>query len=115
VIVFHPLTRADLRRIVEIEVRHVSERLIQRHITLVLSDEAKEFVIDQGFNPEFGARPLRRAVQRLLEDPLSEEVLRGAFAENSIVKVTVHEGHLRFDAEVAKPPPPKAEAAATSP
>jgi ATP-dependent Clp protease ATP-binding subunit ClpC len=115
VIVFHPLTREDLRRIVEIEVRHVSERLIQRHITLVLTPEAKEYVIDQGFNPEFGARPLRRAVQRLLEDPLSEEVLRGAFPENSVVKVTVHEGHLRFDAEVAKPPPPKAEAAATSP
>jgi ATP-dependent Clp protease ATP-binding subunit ClpC len=115
VIVFHQLTREDLRKIVEIEVRHVSERLIQRKITLLLTDEAKEFVIDQGFNPEFGARPLRRAVQRLLEDPLSEEVLRGAFVENSVIKVTVNEGHLRFDSEVPKPPPPKTEAATTAP
>jgi ATP-dependent Clp protease ATP-binding subunit ClpC len=115
VIVFHPLTREDLRRIVDIEVRHVAERLSQRRITLLLAEDAKEYVIDQGFNPEFGARPLRRAVQRLLEDPLSEEVLRGAFPENSVVKVTMHEGHLRFDAVVAKPPPPpKPEAAAAS-
>jgi ATP-dependent Clp protease ATP-binding subunit ClpC len=68
-------------------------------------------VIDQGFNPEFGARPLRRAVQRLLEDPLSEEVLRGAYPENSTIRVVVHEGHLRFESE-APAPPPKPEAAA---
>ena len=105
VIVFAPLTRADLRKIIEIEVRGVSERLVQRKIAMVLNEEAKEFLIEQGYNPEFGARPLRRAIQRLLEDPLSEEVLRGAFPEGATVTVSVHEGHLRFD---SKAPPPEA-------
>jgi ATP-dependent Clp protease ATP-binding subunit ClpC len=118
VIVFHPLSRADLRQIVEIEVRHVAERLEQRHVSLALTDEAKEFLIDNGFNPEFGARPLRRAVQRLLEDPLSEEVLRGGFTEGTTLRVTVHEGHLRFETGAPTPPPPPPEkpkaAAATS-
>jgi ATP-dependent Clp protease ATP-binding subunit ClpC len=116
VIVFHPLTRDDLRKIVEIEVKGVADRLVQRHVTLKLTDGAKEHLIEQGWNPEFGARPLRRAVQRLLEDPLSEEVLRGAFPEHSVITVNVHEGHLRFDAEAAAPPPappPPPEPAAT--
>src|SRR5207253_2876688 len=115
VIVFHPLTRDDLRKIITIEVRSVAERLVQRRVTLVLSDPAKEFLIEQGFNPEFGARPLRRAVQRLLEDPLSEEVLRGSFPEGAVVTVNVHEGHLRFDSETpaapAAPPAPPAQPA----
>jgi ATP-dependent Clp protease ATP-binding subunit ClpC len=106
VIVFHPLTKEDLRQIVDIETRSVADRLAQRNLTLVLTDEAKVFLIDQGFNPEYGARPLRRAIQRLLEDPLSEEVLRGAFSPGSTIVVNVHEGHLRFDVREALPPPP---------
>jgi ATP-dependent Clp protease ATP-binding subunit ClpC len=116
VIVFHPLTRDDLRKIVEIEVKGVAERLLQRHITLKLDEEAKEHLIEQGWNPEMGARPLRRAVQRLIEDPLSEEVLRGAFPEGSTITVAVKDGHLRFDTEAPapKPQPPPAEPAATT-
>ncbi|MBL9088759.1 MAG: ATP-dependent Clp protease ATP-binding subunit, partial [Planctomycetia bacterium] len=117
VIVFQTLTREDLRKIIDIEVRGVSERLVQRKIALVLTPESKEHLIENGFNPEFGARPLRRAIQRLLEDPLSEEVLRGAFPEGATVTVTVHEGHLRFDA-TAPPPelaPPAAAPAPASP
>ncbi len=120
VIVFHALDRDDLRKIVEIEVRQVADRLEQRKVSLALTNEAKEFLIDNGFNPEFGARPLRRAVQRLLEDPLSEEVLRGGFVEGATIRVTVHEGHLRFEPEAPTPPPPpppppeKPKAAATT-
>jgi len=115
VIVFHQLTKADLRQIIEIEVKGVMERLHERKITLVLTDEAKEHLIDQGFNPEMGARPLRRAIQRLVEDPLSEEVLRGAFPEGSVVRVTVGDGVLRFVATQPAPTPPSEPPAATVP
>ena len=111
VIVFHTLTKKDLRQIIDIEVRGVTGRLLQRKITLNLTDEAKEFLIDQGFNPEFGARPLRRAIQRLVEDPLSEEVLRGAYPEGAIVNVVLGDGHLRFihtETIAPTPPPPSA-------
>jgi len=125
VIVFHMLTKKDLRRIIDIEVRGVTDRLFQRRITLELTEEAKEHLIDQGFNPEFGARPLRRAIQRLVEDPLSEEVLRGAYPEGSTVKVVLGDGQLRFvlaepvPAPVPSAPPtppaaPPTPAAATS-
>jgi ATP-dependent Clp protease ATP-binding subunit ClpC len=114
VIVFHPLTKDDLRKIIDIEVKGVSERLVQRKVTLLLTVPAKEFIIEQGFNPEFGARPLRRAVQRLLEDPLSEEVLRGSFSEGTVITVNVQDGHLRFDS-VQTPAPAPAPAPAAPP
>jgi len=114
VIVFHPLTKKDLRQIVTIEVRGVAERLVQRKISLDLTDAAKEFLIEQGFNPEFGARPLRRAIQRLLEDPLSEEVLRGSIPEGATIKVTEFEGDLRFETCPATPPPELPAAAAAA-
>ncbi len=76
------------------------------------TDEAKEFLIDKGYNPEFGARPLRRAIQRLVEDPLSEEVLRGAYPEGSVIRVTVGDGKLRF---VGVEPTPAAAAAPAAP
>ena len=68
--------------------------------------QAREYIVDQGTNLEFGARPLRRALERLIEDPLSEEILRGAFAEKPHVKVKVKDGHLFFEA-CAKPPKAK--------
>jgi ATP-dependent Clp protease ATP-binding subunit ClpC len=112
VIVFHPLTKANLRQIIDIEIRGVTERLLQRQITLVLTDEAKEHLIDQGYNPEFGARPLRRSIQRLVEDPLSEEVLRGAYPSGATVRVTVGDGHLRFLQVEETPTPPSVPPAA---
>jgi ATP-dependent Clp protease ATP-binding subunit ClpC len=115
VIVFHPLTKDDLRLIIDIEVKGVAGRLIQRKVTLILTEPAKEHLIDQGYNPEFGARPLRRAVQRLLEDPLSEEVLRGSFSEGTVITVGVQDGHLRFDSVVVPAATPPAAPAAASP
>ena len=77
--VFRPLTKEDLFRIVEIEVGELQKRLTGQDITLELSREAKEFLIDKGFNPVFGARPLKRTIQRYLEDPLSEEIISKKF------------------------------------
>jgi len=75
VIVFRTLSREDLHEIVDLEYAKVAKRLAQRGIELVLTNEAKDLIIEKGYSPDYGARPLRRQVERLLEDPLSEEIL----------------------------------------
>ena len=86
VIVFRELNRDNLKRIVDIELSKVRERLGERGYALEMTDAAREFVIDKGSNTEYGARPLRRSVETYIEDPLSEELLRGAFeGHNSIL------------------------------
>lgn len=89
IIVFHSLTREDLKRIVEIELAKVRSRLKDRGLELILSDEAKEFIIDKGYNPDYGARPLRRAIENMIEDPLSEDILRGTFQGKDTINVLV--------------------------
>ncbi len=102
VIVFNQLDRKDLDRIIHIEMEKVAKRLADRNITLSLDDEAVEFLVDKGYHPEHGARPLRRAIEQQLEDPLAEEVLRGQFEEKTHLLVTVKDGALDF--EVTKAP-----------
>ena len=89
VIVFHALNREDLKRIVDIELSKVRGRLRDRGLELVLTDEAKEYIIDKGYNPDYGARPLRRAIENMVEDPLSEEILRGSFKGMDTLTVRV--------------------------
>jgi ATP-dependent Clp protease ATP-binding subunit ClpC len=97
-IVFRPLTREDLTTIVEYELNKVFKRLIEKGLHLELDASAKEFLIDKGYNPEFGARPLRRAIERYIEDPMSEDMLRGKFKEKNLIRITVQdEQHLRFE------------------
>src|SRR5690606_23612506 len=79
VIVFRPLSRDHLKDIIELELNKVSKRLVDHGLTLQLTDDAKEFLIEKGTNADFGARPLRRAIEQHIEDPLSEDILRGAF------------------------------------
>ncbi len=76
-IVFHTLTKPDLIQIVDLEVAKVIQRIKAKDIHLILEESAKEFVIEKGYDPQYGARPMRRAVERYLEDPLAEELLRG--------------------------------------
>jgi len=97
IIVLRHLTRGDLRKIVDLEFSYVGNRLKDRGITVELSHEAKEFLIDKGYSPEFGARPLRRAIENHVEDPLAEELLRGDFKEGSRIIVRVQDDHLYFD------------------
>jgi len=104
VIVFRPLTREDLQTIVEYELNKVFKRLVEHGLHLDLEESAKEFLIDKGYNPEFGARPLRRAIERFIEDPLSEDLLRGKFKGKSLIKITVQdEDNLRFEGMEAPP------------
>jgi len=86
-IIFRPLNRKDLDSIVEYELKKVFERLTERGLELKLSDDAKAFLIEKGYNPDYGARPLRRAIETYLEDPMSESILRGEFDSNSIILV----------------------------
>src|SRR5438093_1395664 len=89
IIVFRSLTKDDLKNIIDIELGKVSKRLKDKGFTLVMSEEAKELLIEKGTSLEFGARPLRRAIEHLLEDPLSEELLRGKFEGKDTVTVRV--------------------------
>src|SRR5206468_2145297 len=84
----HSLNKENLKQIVDIELSKVRSRLADRGLELILTDEAKDFVIQKGFNPDYGARPLRRAVENYIEDPLSEEILRGSFKGKDKIMVT---------------------------
>lgn len=86
IIVFQSLTKENLYRIVELEIKEVADRLQEQQIEIVLSKEALDLLIEKGFDPVFGARPLKRTIQRLLEDPLAEEIISGRFKEGSKVK-----------------------------
>jgi len=97
IIMFRNLTREDLKSIVDIELAKVRSRLEGQNLELVLTDEAKGFLIEKGYNPDFGARPLRRAVENLIEDHLSEELLRGAYKDKNRITVSVKEDHLYFE------------------
>ncbi|MGI8481619.1 MAG: ATP-dependent Clp protease ATP-binding subunit [Chthoniobacterales bacterium] len=101
IIVFHTLSKPDLMRIVDLEVNKVKARLKLKEIEIVLDSAAHEFVIEKGFDPTYGARPMRRAVERYLEDPLAEELLRGTVKAGDVVEVTVADGKLVF--HVAEP------------
>jgi ATP-dependent Clp protease ATP-binding subunit ClpC len=106
VIVFRSLTREDLQTIVEYELAKVFKRLTEHGLKLELTGQAKDFLIDKGYNPEFGARPLRRAIEHYIEDPLSEGLLRGEFKGCNMIKIDIlDEEHMKF--EGVKVPPPQ--------
>jgi len=97
VIVFRQLTKPDLIQILDLEVVKVMERLKTKNIRLVLDDAAKDVLVEKGFDPAYGARPMRRAVERYLEDPLAEEILKGNLQGTEPVKVTADQGKLKFE------------------
>jgi ATP-dependent Clp protease ATP-binding subunit ClpC len=120
VVVFRQLTKADLKQIIDIELAGVRARLVEKNVDLVLDDAAKDRIIDEGSDLDFGARPLKRAIEKLVEDPLSEKMLRGDVPPNSRVEVTAKDGDLVFacspraeSAPPAAPPPPSGEPAKT--
>jgi len=96
IIVFRALTKPDLIEILGLEIIKVTQRLKARNIVLQLDDKAKELLVSKGYDPLYGARPMRRAVERSLEDPLAEEILRGMFHEGEPILVTAENDHLTF-------------------
>jgi ATP-dependent Clp protease ATP-binding subunit ClpC len=114
-IVFKALTRKDLQTIVDYELAKVFKRLTEHGLKLELTDQAKEFLIDKGYNPEFGARPLRRAIEHYIEDPLSESLLREQFKGKNLIKIDVQdEEHLKFEGSKVKEPKESEHAVAQS-
>ncbi|MCE0483762.1 MAG: ATP-dependent Clp protease ATP-binding subunit [Methylacidiphilales bacterium] len=106
IIVFHSLTRDDLTKIVDIEVAKVHTRLKPRSITFRLSPEATAFLIEKGYDPQYGARPLRRAVERYLEDPMAEEILKGTIKNGDFVIVGEKDKALTFTVGIDTAPAP---------
>ncbi|PYI43114.1 MAG: ATP-dependent chaperone ClpB [Verrucomicrobia bacterium] len=96
IIIFDRLTEDDLKKIVEIQLRRLSKRLEQQKITLKLSDSAKELLAREGYDPVYGARPLRRTIQREILDPLSIDILEGKVREGQTVYVNAKDGALEF-------------------
>jgi ATP-dependent Clp protease ATP-binding subunit ClpC len=110
IIVFKPLSKENLQTIVEYELAKVFKRLTEHGLKLELTPGAKEFLIEKGYSPEFGARPLRRAIEHYIEDPLSEAVLRGEFKGKNLVKIDVQdEEHLKLEGIESPPAPVKVE------
>jgi ATP-dependent Clp protease ATP-binding subunit ClpB len=104
VVVFEALTREQLAEIVELQLARLRERLAERRLSLELTDAAKEVVAEAGWDPAYGARPLKRALQRLVENPLALRLLEGDFAEGDTVRVDAENGELVFEKAAAAEP-----------
>jgi ATP-dependent Clp protease ATP-binding subunit ClpB len=96
IIVFHPLSRADILEIVDLQLERLARTLADRKLGLEVSREAREFLANQGYDPVYGARPLKRVIQRLLQNPIALELLEGHYHEGDVVRVDVGDGGLRF-------------------
>ena len=103
-IVFHELTLDEVKEIVDLMLDRVHKQLKNSDLEIVLSDEAKEYLATEGYNKEFGARPLRRSIQRLLEDPLSEELLKGKYKAGSTIIASLNEESGTLDFEGVEAP-----------
>jgi ATP-dependent Clp protease ATP-binding subunit ClpC len=102
ILVFHELNEEQLRSIVDLLVKDLEKRLAERKMTLVISEDAKSWLARAGFDPVYGARPLRRAVERFVENPLSTKVLSGEFKEGDSIVVDVADDELTFNSGVAE-------------
>ena len=107
IIVFKSLTEEEIVKIVDLMIADLRERLIEQNMTINLTPEASRFVAKEGTDLSFGARPLRRAIQRLIEDPLSEQLLEGRWSSGSVIDVDVEDGKLVFNAGSGSIPAPR--------
>jgi len=104
IVIFHALTKEDIKDIVEIQLRNLRRRLREKKITLHLSEKAKEVLAQEGFDPVYGARPLKRAIQRLIQDPLALKILNGEFKEGDLIEVDVDaKKNLTFSRRLPRP------------
>ena len=95
-VIFNPLGREEITKIVDIQMRYLRERLAERRMSVVVSDRVKELIASKGFDPVFGARPIKRTIQRLIEDPLSLKILKGEFKEGDTIKAEVADDTIVF-------------------
>jgi ATP-dependent Clp protease ATP-binding subunit ClpB len=113
IILFHRLMRKHMGSIVDIQLGRLAKLISERNITVTLSDDAKQLLADKGYDPAYGARPLKRVIQKSIQDPLAEEILSGRVKDGDTVEVDVKEGALVFNGLVpglGRPVPPPAVA-----
>jgi ATP-dependent Clp protease ATP-binding subunit ClpB len=104
IVEFEALTKEQIAEIVELQLRRLRARLAERGLRIELTDAAKEALAEAGWDPTYGARPLKRAIQRMLENPLALRLLEGDFGEGDTVRVDAKDGELVFEkAELAEP------------
>jgi ATP-dependent Clp protease ATP-binding subunit ClpA len=104
IVIFHALSREDLRKIVDIAAQGLTRMLAEREIRLTLTDRARDALADEGFDPHFGARPLKRTLQRRVQNPLAMKLLKGEFKPGQTVEVDFEKGEVVFRAVPAPEP-----------
>jgi ATP-dependent Clp protease ATP-binding subunit ClpB len=97
IIVFHRLTMEHIERIVDIQLQHLTARLRERNLTLRITAPARRYLAEEGYEPAYGARPLKRLIQRQVENELALRLLDGTFVEGDTIEVDVADGALTFD------------------
>jgi len=102
IVVFHNLDKTHLTQIFDLMIQEISTRLVEQKITIAVRKKAREFLIDKGFDEKFGARPLRRLLQKEVEDPLSMEILKGAFTAGDAIDVDIKGDKITFRKQVLK-------------
>ena len=98
-IIFHPLTREQIRKIVDLQIRHLENRVAERGLALNVTDAARVTIAAEGYDPSYGARPLRRVVQQRLENELARELLRGSYREGDTIRIDCQDGEFVFSGE----------------
>jgi ATP-dependent Clp protease ATP-binding subunit ClpB len=101
IILFHRLRRSDMGKIVDIQLRRLQKLLEDRKITITLDASARDWLAEKGYDPAYGARPLKRAIQKALQDPLAELILEGAIRDGETISVTATKQGLAFNGKVA--------------
>src|SRR6202040_326693 len=96
IIVFHPLDRSQIRHIVDLQIGHLEKLLGQRELNLEVTERARQEIANRGYDPTFGARPLKRVIQSELQNPLASELLKGEYPEGSTVRIGFEDGEFTF-------------------
>jgi ATP-dependent Clp protease ATP-binding subunit ClpB len=102
IVVFHPLGNEQIRKIVDIQLQYLRKRLLERNMDLVLDDRARDQLGEAGFDPVYGARPLKRVIQQQIENVLAQRILRGDFGPGDVIRVGARDGQLSFEKAVEK-------------
>ena len=97
VIVFHSLSKENVRKIVDMLLEEKKELLEEKEIKIQITKEARDLIAKEGYDPDFGARPLRRAIQKLIDNSLSEEILKGRFKEGEDIVIGIKDGNIVFN------------------
>ncbi|MEP7171610.1 MAG: AAA family ATPase, partial [Bacteroidota bacterium] len=103
VVIFNSLSQEDIHKIIDIELEHLYKRIIDLGYKLKLTDEAKDFISEKGFDANFGARPLKRAIQKYIEDSLAEEIIKGEMTEGDVIEMVLDKENSVLKATIVKP------------